>query len=134
MGTLAAGIKEIFATAKTTGSNVMLCGNDGTPDGHMTMANPANVLGGVMSRLSTFKVFLVNYVDKSFDAAAEDFYTNTAPSGYVFMVDMGTSSIRYFGIGYKVGPTYGCMLFIDYDSTNIVIKQIGSGTWHKRTI
>ena len=45
MGTLAAGIKEIFATAKTTGSNVMLCGNDGTPDGHMTMANLASVLG-----------------------------------------------------------------------------------------
>lgn len=45
MGTLAAGIKEIFATAKTTGSNVMICGNDGTPDGHMTMANLASVLG-----------------------------------------------------------------------------------------
>ena len=45
MGTLAEGIKEIFATAKTTGSNVMLCGNDGTPDGHMTMDNLASVLG-----------------------------------------------------------------------------------------
>lgn len=45
MGTLAEGIKEIFATAKTTGSNVMLCGNDGTPDGHMTMSNLASVLG-----------------------------------------------------------------------------------------
>lgn len=45
MGTLVAGIKEIFATTKTTGSNVMLCGNDGTPDGHMTMANLASVLG-----------------------------------------------------------------------------------------
>lgn len=49
MGTLAAGIKEIFATAKTTGSNVMLCGNDGTPDGHMTMANLASVLGAMPS-------------------------------------------------------------------------------------
>lgn len=47
MGTLVNGIKEIFATAKTTGSNVMLCGNDGTPDGHMTMANLASVLGGI---------------------------------------------------------------------------------------
>ena len=46
MGTLAAGIKEIFATAKTIGSNVMLCGNDGMPDGHITMANLASVLGG----------------------------------------------------------------------------------------
>lgn len=45
MGTLVNGIKEIFATAKTTGSNVMLCGNDGTPDGHMTMSNLASVLG-----------------------------------------------------------------------------------------
>lgn len=45
MGTLAEGIKEMFATAKTTGSNVMLCGNDGTPDGHMTLANLASVLG-----------------------------------------------------------------------------------------
>ena len=45
MGTLVNGIKEIFATAKTTGSNVMLCGNDGTPDGHMAMANLAGVLG-----------------------------------------------------------------------------------------
>lgn len=47
MGTLTAGIKEIFSSAKTTGTNVMLCGNDGTPDGHMTMANLANVLGVV---------------------------------------------------------------------------------------
>lgn len=45
MGTLAEGIKEIFATAKTSGSNVMLCGNDGTPDGHIDMANLASVLG-----------------------------------------------------------------------------------------
>ena len=45
MGTLTAGIKEIFSSAKTTGTNVMLCGNDGTPDGHMTMDNLANVLG-----------------------------------------------------------------------------------------
>lgn len=49
MGTLAAGIKDIFSAAKTTGSNVMLCGNDGTPDGHMTMANLANVLGAFRS-------------------------------------------------------------------------------------
>lgn len=46
MGTLVNGIKEIFATAKTNGSNVMLCGNDGTPDGHMTMDSLANALGG----------------------------------------------------------------------------------------
>lgn len=45
MGTLVNGIKEIFATAKTTGSNVMLCGNDGTPDGHMTMAILGETLG-----------------------------------------------------------------------------------------
>lgn len=45
MGTLVNGIKEIFETAKTTGSNVMICGNDGTPDGHMTMTNLAGVLG-----------------------------------------------------------------------------------------
>ena len=45
MGTLAEGIKEIFATAKTTGYNVMLCGNDGTPDGHMTMAKLGETLG-----------------------------------------------------------------------------------------
>lgn len=45
MGTLANGIKEVFATAKTTGTNVMMCGNDGTPDGHITMANLASVIG-----------------------------------------------------------------------------------------
>lgn len=45
MGTLAAGIKDIFSTAKTTGTNVMLSTNDGTPDGHMTMENLASVLG-----------------------------------------------------------------------------------------
>ena len=50
MGTLAEGIKEIFETAKTTGSNVMLCGNDGTPDGHMTMAILGETLG-VQKRL-----------------------------------------------------------------------------------
>ena len=60
MGTLAAGIKEIFATAKTTGSNVMLCGNDGTPDGHMTMAKLASALGGTLltrrTRLTDFSL------------------------------------------------------------------------------
>ena len=50
MGTLAEGIKEIFETAKNTGSNVMLCGNDGTPDGHMTMAILGETLG-VQKRL-----------------------------------------------------------------------------------
>ena len=45
MGTLVNGIKEIFATEKTTGSNVMLCGNDGTPDGHMTMSKLGETLG-----------------------------------------------------------------------------------------
>ena len=45
MGTLVNGIKEIFATAKTTGSNVMICSNDGTPDGHMTMAKLGETLG-----------------------------------------------------------------------------------------
>lgn len=45
MGTLVNGIKEIFATAKTTGSNVMLCGNDGMPDGHMTMAILGETIG-----------------------------------------------------------------------------------------
>lgn len=54
MGTLANGIKEIFATAKTTGSNVMLCGNDGTPDGHMTMSNLASVLGGLYPHGNTY--------------------------------------------------------------------------------
>lgn len=60
MGTLAEGIKEIFATAKTTGSNVMLCGNDGNPDGHMTMANLASVLGelpgGLYNSLNPFNI------------------------------------------------------------------------------
>lgn len=60
MGTLVNGIKEIFATAKTTGSNVMLCGNDGTPDGHMTMANLASALGGTLltrrTRLTDFSL------------------------------------------------------------------------------
>ena len=45
MGTLVNGIKEIFATANTTGSNVMICSNDGTPDGHMTMAKLGETLG-----------------------------------------------------------------------------------------
>lgn len=60
MGTLVNGIKEIFATAKTTGSNVMLCGNDGTPDGHMTMTNLASALGGTLltrrTRLTDFSL------------------------------------------------------------------------------
>lgn len=60
MGTLVNGIKEIFATAKTTGSNVMLCGNDGTPDGHMAMANLASALGGTLltrrTRLTDFSL------------------------------------------------------------------------------
>lgn len=60
MGTLAAGIKEIFSTEKNTGSNVMICGNDGTPDGHMAMANLASVLGGTLltrrTRLTDFSL------------------------------------------------------------------------------
>lgn len=53
MGTLADGIKEIFATAKTTGTNVMICTNNGTPDGHITMANLASVLGVDTKEYST---------------------------------------------------------------------------------
>lgn len=60
MGTLVNGIKEIFATAKTTGSNVMLCGNDGTPGGHIAMANLASALGGTLltrrTRLTDFSL------------------------------------------------------------------------------
>lgn len=60
MGTLVNGIKEIFATEKTTGYNVMLCGNDGTPDGHMTMDNLASTLGGTLltrrTRLTDFSL------------------------------------------------------------------------------
>lgn len=81
MGTLAEGIKEIFATAKTTGSNVMLCGNDGTPDGHMTMANLASVLGGLEAQPwegGSFENLLrhnrqgVYYVDEDYNGIQSD--------------------------------------------------------------
>lgn len=53
MGALADGIKEIFATAKTTGTNVMICTNDGTPDGHITTSNLASVLGRETLQITT---------------------------------------------------------------------------------
>lgn len=107
MGTLAEGIKEIFATAKTTGSNVMLCGNDGTPDGHMTMANLASVLGvfkngGIISNIDTlfdegyysswsdsFGFYIV-FVYKSSDGKALQFYISTQETKYRYSTDNST--------------------------------------------
>lgn len=72
MGTLVAGIKEIFSPAKTTGTNVMLSGNDGTPDGHITMSNLASVLGGIMNSgsladtdLNTLNIVAGGYIVRS---------------------------------------------------------------------
>lgn len=44
MGTLVNGLKDIFSPEKATGTNVMLCGNDGTPDGHTTLNNLKNAM------------------------------------------------------------------------------------------
>lgn len=94
MGTLVNGIKEIFATAKTTGSNVILCGNDGTPDGHMTMANLASVLGVTM--LSGKLVDVSNQDENYWNSICGDNYIGKIVTGYNTtkggsMVSIGTS-------------------------------------------
>lgn len=46
MGTLINGIKEIFASAsQTSPTNIPTCAADGTPNGNITIANLASVLG-----------------------------------------------------------------------------------------
>lgn len=90
MGTLVNGIKEIFATAKTTGSNVMLCGNDGTPDGHMTMDNLASVLGGL-----TMKGFFPD-LSKLDNLTANDYGMYTT-SDALFQGTSGIGVIIHYG-------------------------------------
>ena len=45
MGTLQNGMKELFQTAQTTPTSLPTCGDDGTPTGHITAKNLANLLG-----------------------------------------------------------------------------------------
>lgn len=79
MGTLAEGIKEIFATAKATGSNVMLCGNDGTPDGHITMYNLASVLGA-NKRFPSMEIDFNDYTNNGHWAAQRSTSYSNAPT------------------------------------------------------
>lgn len=52
MGTLINGIKEIFASAsQNSPTNIPTCASDGTPNGNITIANLASVLGGKSTEL-----------------------------------------------------------------------------------
>lgn len=118
MGTLAAGIKEIFATAKTTGSNVMLCGNDGTPDGHMTMANLASVLGA-LSPLSDIDQNYTPDFDTLFDTGFHQVALGeTLPNGYP---SVGGENAYNYGILYVIHtPAFIQQIYItDQGSGNI---------------
>lgn len=45
MGTLAAGMKEIFSSAQTTATHLPTCSSDGTPTGRISTSDLASVLG-----------------------------------------------------------------------------------------
>lgn len=120
MGTLAEGIKEIFATAKTTGSNVMLCGNDGTPDGHITMANLASVLGAI---------YHGGYLDESADNKQSDsvyfVYGDTSkntPTGHGVLVTLGSS------LSGNYGPSIS-QQFFDNVNGGYYTRIANSGVW-----
>lgn len=95
MGTLAAGIKEIFATAKTTGSNVMLCGNDGTPDGHMTIANLASVLGASGSDGRHLQADANTIIEGRYFARSLDIDSYHIPADYGYLFARSVTQIAY---------------------------------------
>ena len=127
MGTLAAGIKEIFATAKTTGSNVMLCGNDGTPDGHMTMDNLASVLG-VTKRMEFVDLGLPSgtlWATRNLGAETPEDYgyyfswgnvIGRKPNGTTFDYDWGTSNDGNYASTTGAALTGDIPTNMDYDA------------------
>lgn len=123
MGTLVNGIKEIFATAKTTGSNVMLCGNDGTPDGHMTMDNLASVLGAL------FHMFNYTYEIQS---GEQQIIKNTYLGAVVFCTSSGSGKTYVMQIPYYTAfeETYGEELKVKRPShgSSAVIENIYGST------
>ena len=121
MGTLAEGIKEIFATAKTTGSNVMLCGNDGTPDGHMTMDNLASVLGmnniydiGYIGSESVFNEFIAHHVISSDDGKFSCRSCYYSGSSYFVLANYVTD--LQFRVDYYNGKLEGRTYIADKES------------------
>lgn len=129
MGTLAEGIKEIFATAKTTGSNVMLCGNDGTPDGHMTMANLASVLGGAFKNRSDTNG-LVPYLGNIRVINKEQIDALTFASGtYGFYKFTGYNSSLVEADDGLLLVCYNFMLKYGADG-KMAFRTMSSTTWH----
>ena len=123
MGTLAAGIKEIFATAKTTGSNVMLCGNDGTPDGHMTMANLASVLGGLQYKGNARDNDLNNLETGLYTLeGAENIISGSTIYGTLIVVKGSTTSMNHMGVFQIVYDINGKGVFYR--------EQWAVGTWN----
>lgn len=112
MGTLAAGIKEIFATSKNTGSNVMLCGNDGTPDGHMTMAKLVETLGGLNG----------------------SFKGNFGGDDWIKIVDltygMGAMLINSMSFSNQ-SPTTFSLSYYNFGGSYFISPKLVSGAWNK---
>ena len=127
MGTLAEGIKEIFATAKTTGSNVMLCGNDGTPDGHMTMAKLGETLG-VPKRLEFVDLGLPSgtlWATRNLGAETPEDYgyyfswgnvVGRKPNGTTFDYDWGTNNNGNYASTTGAALTGDIPTNMDYDA------------------
>ena len=127
MGTLAEGIKEIFATAKTTGSNVMLCGNDGTPDGHMTMAKLGETLG-VPKRLEFVDLGLPSgtlWATRNLGAETPEDYgyyfswgnvVGRKPNGTTFDYDWGTDNNGNYASTTGAALTGDIPTNMDYDA------------------
>lgn len=121
MGTLVNGIKEIFATAKTTGSNVMLCGNDGTPDGHMTMSNLASVLGVSFPYNDSARPFGSNDANGIMVELVYDNNTNTYPSQHGICV-------RFLQNDAKLG---GAIYITSDDEFYFARKWVSWASWKK---
>lgn len=99
MGTLAEGIKEIFGTTKQSGTNVMLCGNDGTPDGHMTMANLASVLGGLQYKGNARDNDLNNLETGLYTLeGAENIISGSTIYGTLIVVKGAPTSLNHMGV------------------------------------
>lgn len=98
MGTLINGIKEIFASAsQTSPTNIPTCAADGTPNGNITIANLASVLGVQLIKGSNpsrdyNEVFTTGYYRAS-NNNGDTNLPNTTNGFFIEVIDLGSNRI-----------------------------------------
>lgn len=141
MGTLVNGLKDIFSTPKNTGTNVMLCGNDGTPDGHITFSNlikesitdNAQLGNGytvcsTASNVAAKEVTIPNFVIKTGAIVSVLFYNGFTASNSTLTVKdgSGTAIVSNAPIYYHGAAVYPSVV----TGGSVVVLQYYNGKWN----